>query len=329
MLPLLLPPAIAGATEIGYDIYRGIKSNDALKEIANQTMPQYMDAAGPLQRNYAMAEQQYRNGLSPAARNLALNTAASQRAQMIRSASELSGGQMSNALSRLGALNNAQMAIGLGAQDQAARERGMGQMMGINQQLSGLQQRDIAQNINYRLQKEQGYGLAKQQAAQGIIGALGGFGMATMNMQDSEADRQLYRDMYGLNKGENPTIGPSVNPASIGAPAASVYNPTQMLTGFGKLLNQPPTKMLGERMLQAPTLGSQNQLENIYGWQMVDTPYDSVPNLRNLPPAMGGTNLSLGSKFSTPSNMYNPYMNYPKATLPRNYYGADYIDSKG
>jgi hypothetical protein len=193
MAPLVIP-AISAGLELGYNIYRGIKSDKALKALAKQRMPRYMDAAGPLQQNLGMASRQYQQGLSPQAEALAKGTAANQMAGQFRAATDLGGGQLGSALGRIGALNTNQLGLQLGAQDQMARERGMQQMMNVNQQLSGLQQRDVAQDINIRLQKEQGYGLAKQQAIMGGLGAVSGFGQAAM-----------YQNIYG-GKG-NPTDG--------------------------------------------------------------------------------------------------------------------------
>jgi hypothetical protein len=185
MGPLAIP-AIQGGLELGYNIYRGIKSDKALKALAQQKMPRYMDAAGPLQRNLGMATRQYTQGLSPEAISLAKGTAANQTAGQFRAATDLGGGQLGSALGRIGAFNVNQMGLQLGSMEQSARERGMQQMMGINQQLSGLQQRDIAQDISNRLNKEQGYGLAKQQSIMGGLGAISGFGQAA-----------LYQNIYG------------------------------------------------------------------------------------------------------------------------------------
>lgn len=205
MSPLVVP-AIASALQAGYGIYRGIKSDKALKELQKQRMARYMDAAGPLQQNLAMAQRQAQMGLSPQARALATGTAAAQTASQYRAATDLAGGQLGSAIGRIGAFNTNQLGLSLGAQSQAARERGMGQMMNINAQLSALQQRDVAQDINYRIMLEQNYGQAKQQAISDVMGAVTGFGMAAMSSANAAQDRQLYRDMYGLNKEEAPDV---------------------------------------------------------------------------------------------------------------------------
>ena len=228
MGPLVIP-AITAGLELGYNIYRGIKSDKALKALAKQRMPRYMDAAGPLQQNLGMATRQFQQGLSPQAEALARGTAANQMAGQFRAATDLGGGQLGSALGRIGAMNTNQLGLQLGAQDQMARERGMQQMMGINQQLSGLQQRDIGQDISNRLNKEQGYGLAKQQAMMGGINALSGFGQAAM-----------YQNIYG---GDNPTT--QNNP--------TIDNPT----GDGTFANTDALTRRYMQMRPAPSLAKQ------------------------------------------------------------------------
>jgi len=227
MGPLVIP-AISAGLELGYNIYRGIKSDKALKALAKQRMPRYMDAAGPLQQNLGMATRQYQQGLSPQAEALAKGTAANQMAGQFRAATDLGGGQLGSALGRIGAFNTNQLGLQLGAQDQMARERGMQQMMNVNQQLSGLQQRDVAQDINIRLQKEQGYGLAKQQAIMGGLGAVSGFGQAAM-----------YQNIYG-GKG-NPTDGSDGADAAADAISGGdgVFADTDALTKRYMQMNPP------------------------------------------------------------------------------------------
>ena len=202
IIPPLVIPGITAAAELGYNIYRGVKANKALKALQKQRMPRYMDAAAPLQQNYSMASRQAQMGLSPQSTALARGTAANQMAGQFRAATDLGGGQLGSALGRIGALNTNQLGLQLGAQDQMARERGIQQMMGVNQQLSALQQRDINQDINLRLQKEQNYGLAKQQAIMGGLNAISGFGQAALynslnNPSQPKQDQEEQTDESG------------------------------------------------------------------------------------------------------------------------------------
>lgn len=234
MDPLVLP-AITGVLDLGYNIFRGIQSDKALKALQKQRMPRYMDAAGPLQQNLGMATRQFQQGLSPQAEALARGTSANQMAGVFRAATDLGGGQLGSAIGRLGAFNTNQLGLQLGVQDQMARERGMQQMMGVNQQLASLQQRDIAQDIGIRLEKERGYGLAKQQAIMGGLNAISNFGQAAM-----------YQNIYGNN-----STG-KVNPTqtSITDLGPGTFANTAALTS--QYLQNNPMPRLGGSYLPSP-----------------------------------------------------------------------------
>jgi hypothetical protein len=237
--PLLIPGISAGV-EVAYNVYRGFKADRALKELQKQRMPRYMDAAGPLQQNYSMSQRQAQMGLSPQATALARGTAANQMAGQFRAATDLGGGQLGSALGRIGAMNTNQLGLQLGVQDQMARERGMQQMMGVNRELSGLQQRDVSQDLNMRLEKERGYGLAKQQAIQSGLGAVSGFGQAA-----------LYNSIYG--GGANPTGGGGGGGDGAFAPTDTMVNQYMKRNpagGVGGNFNYP--KSLGSAATNVP-----------------------------------------------------------------------------
>lgn len=204
----------AMAAQAGYGLYRGIKAQQGLRALQKQRMPSLMEAMGPLQENRRLYEQQFRQGLTPATRNLAQQQFAATQLGQQRAAADLSGGQMSSALSRLGALNTGQFALGLGAQNEAAQRAGMAGMIGANQSISGLQRADAAQRLQQRLQQEQAYGQAMQQGFQDVLGAAGGLAMSQMQQKNAEANRQLYRDLYGLDKKQQPGSLYSVSNAS-------------------------------------------------------------------------------------------------------------------
>jgi len=170
----------AMAAQAGYGLYRGIKAQQGLRALQKQRMPSLMEAMGPLQENRRLYEQQFRQGLTPATRNMAQQQFAATQLGQQRAAADLSGGQMSSALSRLGALNTGQFALGLGAQNEAAQRAGMAGMIGANQSISGLQRADAAQRLQQRLQQEQAYGQAMQQGFQDVLGAAGGLAMSQM-----------------------------------------------------------------------------------------------------------------------------------------------------
>lgn len=193
---MILPAIIAGAQAV-YGIYRGVKAQQGLNALATQRTARYMDAAGPLLQSRRLYEKQYRTGMGIDSRNLAEQNFASSQLSNQRAITDMSGGQMSSALSRMASVNNANFALGLAGQNDAIRRQGLGGLSQANSQLSGLQQRDVANDIFQRQQTEQAYGQAKQQAFQDVLGA--GMGLAKMNMaqKNIDADRQMFRDVYG------------------------------------------------------------------------------------------------------------------------------------
>lgn len=218
------PATIAMLAQAGYGLYRGIKAQQGLRALQKQRMPSLMESMGPLQENRRLYEQQFRQGLTPATRTLAQQQFAGSQAGQQRAAMDLSGGQMSSALSRLGAANTGQFALGLAAQNEAAQRQGMAGLVGANQSISGLQRADAAQRLAQRQQMEQAYGTAMQQAGQDIVGAIGGGLMAKVRAKEAADQRQLYRDLYGLNEtapsttnaGFLPLQGQSIRPSNMG-----------------------------------------------------------------------------------------------------------------
>lgn len=204
----------AMAAQGGSALYRLIKAQQGLDAVKKQRMPSLMEAMAPLQENRRLYEQQFRQGLTPATRNMAQQQFAATQLGQQRAAADLSGGQMSSALSRLGALNTGQFALGLGAQNEAAQRAGMAGMIGVNQGISALQRADAAQRLQQRLELERQLGLGFQQAGQDILGAFGGLAMFQMQQKNAEANRQLYRDLYGLDKKQQPGSLYSVSNAS-------------------------------------------------------------------------------------------------------------------
>jgi hypothetical protein len=289
----MLPAIMAGAQAV-YGLYRGFKAKSALDELSGQRRPEFMDAANPLMQNKALQEQQYRQGLTPATRALYQQQQASNLASQQRATSEMSGGQMSNALSRMSNLNVNNGALSLAAQNESAQRQGMQGMIGTNRELSGLQQRDIGQKIDYRNQMERGYGQAQQQAFQDVLGA--GVGFAQMQMAQSEADknRQFYKDLYGIKEPTTTSTTPSTTPST------SPTNESSMMQGT---INVP--KIGGRSYLYKDLAGNQRM-----GF--------SNPNLNNLPLSMGGTNVGLEGRF----NQTNPIPTNP-SDLPPNMGGTN------
>ena len=284
-------PAIMAGVQAAYGLYRGFKAKSALDELSTQRRPEFVDAANPLMQNKALQEQQYRQGLTPATRALYQQQQASALASQQRAASEMSGGQMSNALSRMSNLNVNNGALQLAAQNEAAQRQGMQGMIGTNRELSGLQQRDIGQKLDYRNQMERAYGQAQQQAFQDVLGAGVGFAQMQMAQSEAEKNRDFYRKLYGIKTDTNTPTAETTNPS----------NTNSMMQGT---INIP--KIGGDSYLYKDLAGNQRMGFN-------------KPNLNNLPLSMGGSNVSLEGNF----DQSNPIPTNP-ANLPPSMGGNNY-----
>lgn len=208
------PFTIAMLAQLGVAGFQGVKAISDANEFEKQKQPSYRENSQELMQNKALAEKQMRQGMSPEARALAQNTYASQRAGAYRSASDMSGGQMGTALSRMGALNNINFATSMGAQDQAARERGQSSFMGVNQQLQGQRDKDTAMaNQNY-LQTRQNIQAMSQYALQNVGNAVSGYAAGAQN--------EKYLDyLMGKNK-TTETIPTATEPSS--TPSSSLLS---------------------------------------------------------------------------------------------------------
>lgn len=310
---MILPAIIAGAQAV-YGIYRGVKAQQGLNALASQRTARYMDAAGPIEQNRAMGMKQMQQGLSPVTRAVAEQTFAGQRAGQYRQATDLSGGQLSSAIGRIGALGNTNLALNLAQQSQSATERGQGLLMNANQQISGLQQRDVANDIYQRQQMQQAYGQAKQQGFQDVLGA--GMGLAKMNMaqKNIDADRQMYKDIYG---GRNQTPG---TPGTLGTSGTLANSPMQ--AGFFPQPDPNAGMSLADRSSLPASMGGFGGRRTSYtagfpvdpsqmpytmggtgGIRENYAPYGSDISFKsNLPYYMGGTGGL--NRFTTPTSLY-------------------------
>jgi len=208
-------PAILAAVQLGTSIYRGVKGAQGLAAMKGERKAEYMDAASPIQQNRQIGLAQERRGLSPIALATAKEGFAQARAGSYRAATDMSGGQLSNAISRMGALSNAQFGMGLAGQSQAASERGQAIRMGANQQISGLQQRQVAEDISDYNRRQQAFGQAVQDSIYSGLGALEGYATSKMSMENAEKDRQMYRDINTASPDQSETVNPFANPLSL------------------------------------------------------------------------------------------------------------------
>jgi len=304
---MILPAIIAGAQAV-YGIYRGVKAQQGLNALATQRTARYMDAAGPLQESRRLYQKQYNEGMGASSRALAEQNFASSLLSGQRQAAEQSGGQMSNALSRMGAMGNANFALNLAAQNEAIRRQGLGGLSQANSQLSGLQQRDIANDIYQRQQTEQAYGQAKQQAFQDVLGA--GMGIAKMNMaqKNIDADRQMFRDVYGSRNqtpgtprtlANSPMIQgyyPQPNP-NTGMSLDEMYKLPSSMGGLGGRRTSYTAGFPVDPSQMPFNMGGTGGIRENYA------PYGSDITFKsNLPYYMGGSGGL--NRFTTPTSLY-------------------------
>lgn len=295
-----MDPVTAMAIAQGaYGVYRGIKAQQGLNELSGQRRARYMDAAGPIQENIQMARQQMRQGISPVTESRARQAFAGSQATQFRQAQELGGGQMGSAMSRLGALQNYRLGSDIAYQDELARGRAQQTLMGQNLQLSGLQQRDIRQDISERLAQEQGYGLARQQAIADVFGAGMGAAQGAMARSEREKDRELYRNIMGLGK----TTTPGSNQAATTTPSTTppATPPATTPSRSGSILGQlaAPERQKSTSYMYKP-LGAPLGMQ-FMGFMTPANMQDLAPNMQDLPPSMGGTNLEAGMRFAPPA----------------------------
>ena len=197
--------------------YRNIKAQKGLRELEKQRLPRYMDAAAPIQENKSMYQQMAKFGMGPASLNLARNQFAA--GQNALTGTPVSG-QLRTQLGRVASVNAGNFANQLAAQNEGIRRQAIGGVAQANLGLSGLQQRDIGFDLQRRTQAEQAYGQAIQDSRREMIGAATGLATGYLGAQNAEANRQLYRDMYGLNQKTqtpasafNPVFAPGTFPA--------------------------------------------------------------------------------------------------------------------
>lgn len=199
---------ISAGLQAGYGIYQAANSASLLKKLSKQKKARYMDAAAPIQENKAIGERMAKTGLDATTRAVAEQTQASAAAGQYRQFTDMSGGQMSSALGRIGAFNTSQLGQQLGTMNQSAIERGRNIQMMANQQISGLQRADVQQDISYRERTESNLGMAKQQGIQNVLGAVGGYAQSQMY------SKYLDSLMGSKNPAPSPTTEPTTEPTS-------------------------------------------------------------------------------------------------------------------
>lgn len=317
MDPLTIMLVSAGVQAAAAGI-RNVRANRGLKELEKQRLPSYMDAAAPIQENKQMYAQMAKTGMGPASLNLARNQfAASQNALTAAPA----GGQLRTQIGRMASANAGGFANQLAGQNEAIRRQAMGGVAQANFGLSGLQQRDVGVGLQRRSEAERAYGQAIQDSRREMLGAAQSVGTGMLAQYNADANRQLYRDIYGPRATQTPasTFSPVNTPGTFysrpagpqtfdeylkaGTPAGtttmqySSYSPdfgtqpTPIQTPF----SAPPAR---------PSFADQllpNQLNNLpSGAGLKPTPPIGPPTLPSFP-------ISPSGAISVPNNMSPSY----------------------
>jgi hypothetical protein len=214
-------PAILAGVQLATSIYRGVKSAQGLVGMKGEDRGQFMDAAGPIQENKAIGDRMAKTGVDATTRAIAEQTQASQTAGQYRQFTDMSGGQLSSALGRIGAFNTSRLGQQIGAMNQSAIDRGLSMKMQANQQISGLQQADVRDKMSSYDRRQATFGQGVQDAVYSGVGALEGYATSKMSMENADADRQMYRDINGVSN------------TSQDAPSYDLGNPLSLYRKFG------------------------------------------------------------------------------------------------
>jgi hypothetical protein len=188
---------LSSGTQTALGAYQMIQSQSQLNKLKRTPIPSLLEpqALDPFKRNVNLANQQFQRGLSPITRGIAEQSAAATSASQYRQATDMSGGQLSSVIGRIGAMGQYQTASNLAQMDVAERGRGRSALMQANAALGSIYQQDVQQRLNRRMQLEQSLGTAKSQGRENIAGAAGALGQYAM-----------YESSYGSPKTKKPNV---------------------------------------------------------------------------------------------------------------------------
>ena len=268
---------ISAGVDATLTAYRNIKANKGLAELDKQRLPQYMDAAAPIQENKQMYGQMAKFGMGPASLNLAKNTFAAGQNALTAAPG---GGQLRTQIGRLASANAGGFANSLAAQNESIRRQGMSGVAQANSQLSGLQQRDIGVGLQRRSEAERAYGQAVQDSRRQLLGTLSGVATGFAGQKNIQENRALARQYYGLKDPNQQTPG-GFNPNLLIGPPGQFPLPGSMVNGP---LSQGPTPSMSmSDMYNLPSsMGG-------FGGDRASLTAGLPVNKANLPFNMGGT----------------------------------------
>jgi len=245
-----VPQLALGAIETGVALSK-------LNQLNKQPLPKY--DLSPTQANVSMYKQRLAQGL-PSAEIAAMQQAqASQNAGGYRQATELSGGQLSNAIGRIGQLQNINLATRMGQMQAQERRANQSALAGAQGALQGQMNMQTQYDMQRRSQQEQALGGALRSGLQGMGNALtygafdylNGVGKGSGTPETQSMMQNSAASMTPYNKGQYPMT------------QEDYFN---MGTPFGTTMS--------EGMAYSPSYSAPGALPNPYGF----SPSTSVIN---------------------------------------------------
>ena len=180
---------------------RAISSFNRLRGLENQPLPRFDTTQS--QRNIDMYQRRFRQGLSPEERAEMSQQFQTEQAGMYRQTSERAGGQISNFLGRVSALDRARNAMRTGSMMAQERRAAMSGLAGARQGLQSQLNAQTQMDMRRRMTEEQALG-------QGMKA-----GLNTLEKGLS----------YGIQSGVNAMGGGSDSTGIPDAGVGSIYNP--------------------------------------------------------------------------------------------------------
>lgn len=249
-----------------------------LNKLRNQPLPRY--DFSPTQANVSMYRQRLAQGLPPAEIAAMQQAQAGQNAGGYRQATELSGGQLSSAIGRIGQLQNINLATRMGQMQAQERRAAQSGLAASQSALQGQMNMQTQYDMQRRAQEEQALGGAMRAGLQGIGNALtygafdylGGLNKASATPEVASVTQQsvanvtpaqypmtkdAYFDMgtpFNTRVGENAFYAPDYQASTpmntYGfAPSAATLgrNPYQVNTPFGFMSGYTPPSIAVKR----------------------------------------------------------------------------------
>lgn len=205
-------------------IQTGVALNQ-LNKLRGQALPRY--DFSPTQANVSMYRQRLAQGLPPAEIAAMQQAQAAQNAGGYRQATELSGGQLSSAIGRIGQLQNINLATRMGQMQAQERRAAQSSLAASQSALQGQMNMQTQYDMQRRAQEEQALGGAVKAGLQGVGNAL------TYGAFDY---------LRGLNKTKGTPEIATLNQQSMAnvTPGLPMGTPLQMASGFVPSYMQTP-----------------------------------------------------------------------------------------